>query len=225
SKGCTGTQVYQVMDGTTELAVTATQIPVKCFGGNDGAINVTPTGGCTPYNITPSVMNLTAGTYTVTVTDSSVPPNTATATVTVTQPAMALNVISVPLDADAGQSNGSITLTISGGTPNYNIIWQSNATQIAPNTNPAVNLAAGFYNATVTDANGCTSVVSNVEVKEKGAGSPVFQGVTVSSNFNGFGVDCNGNCTGKIRGMLSSGVLPVKVTVKTGNVLIKETTL
>ena len=226
SKGCTGTQTYQVTNNITALTATATGSALKCFGDTDGTITVTPMGGCPPYTINPTLTNLPAGSYTVTVTDSSVPPNSTTATGTVTQPAAALNVVTTTVDTDAGQNNGSITLVITGGTPNYSIVWQSTATQIAANSNPALNLAAGFYNVTVTDANGCVKAVMNLEVKEKDVNSPpVFQTVGVTSNFNGFGVDCNGNCTGKIGGSVSGGNTPVKVSIKTGSVLVKEITL
>jgi large repetitive protein len=161
SKGCTGTQSFVVTSSNTPLSGTAVATPVKCFGGNDGAIAVTPSGGCPPYTITPAVNNLTAGSYTVTITDSSVPVNTHTITnVTVTQPTSPVTIVSDAQNTQAGMSTGRITLTITGGTQNYNIVWSSNATQIAANTNPATNLSVGTYSVTVTDANGCTAVAN-----------------------------------------------------------------
>ncbi len=224
SKGCTGTQSFVVTSSNTPLSGTAVATPVKCFGGNDGAIAVTPSGGCPPYTITPTVSNLTAGSYTVTITDSSVPVNTFTIPVTVTQPTVPLTIMPVPQNTQAGMSTGRITLNITGGTQNYNIVWSSNATQIAANTNPATNLSVGTYSVTVTDANGCTAVALNIPIGEDSGPAVVvkFETVGVSSNFNGFGVNCNGNCNGVITGNLADGTLPVRLVLKIGNVVLTE---
>lgn len=224
SKGCTGTQSFVVTSSNTPLSGTAVATPVKCFGGNDGAIAVTPSGGCPPYTVTPTLTNLTAGSYTVTITDSSVPVNTFTIpNVTVTQPTSPLTIVSDAQDTQAGMSTGRITLTITGGTQNYNIVWSSNATQIAANTNPATNLSVGMYSVTVTDANGCTAV-ANIPIGEVPGPDVLvkFETVRVSSNFNGFGVNCNGNCNGVISGNLAEGTLPVRLVLKIGNVVLTE---
>ncbi|MBK6782468.1 MAG: gliding motility-associated C-terminal domain-containing protein [Saprospiraceae bacterium] len=225
-RGCTGTQTYVITDTRTEMTATATHTDVSCFGGNNGTITVSPSGGCPPYNITGAVMNLSAGNYTVTITDSTTPANVATVSVTISQPS-AVTVDSTIVDANEGQNNGSITLIPGGGTGPYNITWQSTATQIAPNTNPATNLSPGTYNVTVSDANNCTLVVSNLVVKEISgpAVKPVLQTVGVTSNYNGFGVDCNGNCTGVISGTLAGGTLPVKLIIKRGTLVVEEINL
>ena len=223
-RGCTGTQSYTITDTRTALTATASSTAVKCFGGNDGTVTISPSGGCPPYTFTGNLTNLTAGNYTITVTDAAVPANTTTVSATVTQPTATLTVAATTAEADFGQNNGSITLVISGGTPNYTIVWQSTATQIAQNTNPATNLKPGFYSVTVTDANGCSLIASNIEVKEK-ADVPrtiTFETVGVSSNFNGFGVDCQSRCTGIITGRVASGSLPVRLVMKNGNAVIRE---
>ncbi|MFZ1704085.1 MAG: gliding motility-associated C-terminal domain-containing protein [Saprospiraceae bacterium] len=227
SKGCTGTQSFDISDSRTNLVATAVATPVKCFGGMDGSISVISTGGCPPYTITGAVSNLSAGSYSITVTDASVPANSVVVSATVSQPTTPVTIVTTTVDSDAGSNNGSISLSNTGGTQPYTITWQSTATQIAQNTNPAINLRPGFYNVTVTDANGCTAVAINIEVKEKVVGptKAVFEAVAVSSNFNGFGVDCQGNCTGKIAGTLASGSTPVKVSIKNGALLVKEVTL
>lgn len=224
SKGCTGTQSFVVTSSNTPLSGTAVATPVKCFGGNDGAITVAPSGGCPPYTVTPAVNNLTAGSYTVTITDSSVPVNTFTIPVMVTQPTSPLTIMPDPQNTQSGMSTGRITLTIAGGTQNYNIVWSSNATQIAANTNPATNLSVGTYSVTVTDANGCTAVALDIEIGEDTGPAELvkFETVGVSSNFNGFGVNCNGNCNGAISGNLADGTLPVRLVLKIGNVVLTE---
>jgi hypothetical protein len=223
-RGCTGTQSFVVTDTRTDLTATATGNPVKCFGGNDGSITVTPSGGCPPYTITGNVTNLTAGNYSITVTDASTPAKTVTVSANVSQPNAALAVVSTTVDSDFGQNNGSITLVITGGTPNYQINWQSTATQITQNANPATNLRPGLYNVTVTDANGCVISAAGIEVKEKSdeAKVLVFNTVGVASNFNGFGVDCNGNCNGRITGTVASGSVPARLIIKNGAIVVRE---
>lgn len=57
-----------------------------------------------------------------------------------------------------GLSNGSVTLSPTGGTAPYTYVWSPNVSSGAA----ASNLAAGTYNVTATDANGCTATGSFV---------------------------------------------------------------
>ena len=51
-------------------AVASNKINVTCYGGNDGSVVITPSGGTAPYSISPSQFGLSAGIHTFTVTDS-----------------------------------------------------------------------------------------------------------------------------------------------------------
>ncbi len=136
------------------IAVT-TQSNVSCFGGSDGFVNVTATGGTLPYTYiwspfglgSDTIANLPAGSYTVTVTDGS--SNTATTTAIVTQPTEITTFVNTN-PASCGTPNGSAVLSVTGGTPSYTFQWNngSNSPQIG-------NLPAGVYWVTVMDANGC----------------------------------------------------------------------
>lgn len=55
-----------------------------------------------------------------------------------------------------GGSNGSVNLTISGGTSAYSYVWDKMELTLQ-NIN---GLVAGTYTATVTDANGCSKTAS-----------------------------------------------------------------
>ena len=155
SHGCTATVCATV--GTSNgpnLTTIATN--VSCFGGNNGAIDLTVTGGTTPYSYlwtggstAQDLNNLVAGTYCVTVTDAS--GCTATTCVTITQPASALAVTGVITNASCNQSNGSIDITAAGGTAPYTYKWSTGLTSQDLN-----NLSAGTYCVTVTDSKGCT---------------------------------------------------------------------
>ena len=133
----------------------------SCFGGNNGAINLTATGGVTPYNFnwnggvtTQNRTALNAGTYNVTVTDANA--CTTTTSATITQPAAALSASTTTTNVLCfGGSNGAITLAITGGTTAYTYNWTGGIT-----TQNRTALTAGTYNVTVTDANACTTTTS-----------------------------------------------------------------
>jgi hypothetical protein len=135
------------------LAVSSTS--VSCFGGNNGTANASTTGGVAPYSYswsngatTQSVNGLTAGSYTVTVTDAT--NNSMSTTVTVTQPTQ-LNVSTTKTDeTTAGANDGTANATPSGGTSPYSYSWSNGAT-----TQSVTGLAPGNYTVTVTDTNGC----------------------------------------------------------------------
>src|ERR1041385_2190178 len=103
-----------------------------------------------------NISNLVAGTYIVTVTDGI--GCTATATVTVTEPT-ALDVQASNIStANCGQNDGSVTITIAGGVPTYQILWSTGGTGLTES-----NLAPGPVSVTITDANNCdTTVTFNV---------------------------------------------------------------
>ena len=92
---------------------------------------------------TAAISNLTAGTYTVTVTNGGCSAN---GTVTITQPTAIAIAISLT-NPTCGTNNGSLTASVSGGSPQYSYNWSNGAT-----TASISGLAAGTYSVTVTDA-------------------------------------------------------------------------
>jgi len=162
---------------------------VSCNGGSNGAAGVLPSGGTPGYTYlwsngatTQIITGISAGTYSVTITDA----NSCTRTISniiVGQPAITLNgTPSVTNVSCNGGSNGTATITPSGGSPGYTYLWSNGAT-----TASATGLAAGTYNVTITDANGCTKVVTGITV-----GQPAAFSVTTSQT----DILCNGAATG-----------------------------
>jgi hypothetical protein len=133
-----------------------TQTNVSCFGGSDGSATVTPAGSG-PFGYSwspvagtlPTLSGLSAGTYTVTVTDAGT--CTASGTVTITEPPQ-LTVSGVVQDEVAG-SDGAIDVTVAGGTPPYTYAWSH-----GPATQDVSGLQDGTYILEVTDSNGCSEV-------------------------------------------------------------------
>lgn len=157
SNGCTGADTVTVSSqGPPSAAATPTQ--AGC-GLSNGSINLTVNGGTPGYTFLWSnsataedPQNLSAGTYTVTVTDAA--NCSATASATVGSP-NAPSAVATATQAGCGLSNGSINLTVQGGTPNYTYEWSNSSTG-----KDLSSLVADVYTVTVTDAAGCTVTTS-----------------------------------------------------------------
>lgn len=130
---------------------------VSCLGGNDGKA-VVSVGGCVaPYSFlwsngstNDTISNLTAGVYTVTVTDAN--SMISTATVTISSPD-SIQISAVITNEDGyNANNGNINVSVLGGTPSYKYSW-SNGSDIQD----LENIGGGSYVLTVTDANKCIS--------------------------------------------------------------------
>jgi gliding motility-associated-like protein len=169
ANNCTISLTTQVTE-PTQLSVTATFTPVLCYGGNTGTVTAVGNNGTAPYaymltpdgvNFTPSATGLftgqSAGTYTAIVTDDN--QCTATTTVTVTEPTALVYTLGATDVSCFGSTDGKLTSTVSGGTPNFTYTF-SNGTQ--NNTGNLTGLAPGSYDVTVTDATGCTFTESAV---------------------------------------------------------------
>jgi hypothetical protein len=161
SSSATVTQPLAALEATASVVM-----HVDCHGNSNGSVTATASGGTMNYSYTwstdpvqntQSATGLTAGIYWVTVTDAH--SCTATSSATVTQPLAALEATaSVVMHVDChGNSNGSVTTSVSGGTTNYSYTWSTNPVQ---NTQAATGLTAGIYYVTVTDAHSCTATSS-----------------------------------------------------------------
>ncbi|PZO28607.1 MAG: hypothetical protein DCE86_11910 [Flavobacteriaceae bacterium] len=175
---------------------------VACFGGNTGAINLTPSGGTPPYTFnwgggitTEDRTGLAAGNYSVTITDA----NSCTRTISninVTQPAAVVSGTTVVTNvACFGGSTGAINLTPTGGVPPYTYNWVGGIT-----TEDRSGLAAGTYSVTITDANGCTGTVSGITVTQPTA---ALGGTAIKTD-----VSCNGGSNGTATVSASGGTPP-----------------
>jgi len=127
-----------------------------CNGDALGSLTVTATDGTTPYTYnwsntatTATISTLGAGTYTVTVTDAG--GTTATSSATITEPTALNTTISSQTNvACFGESTGSLTASVTGGTSPYTYNWNSGETSATIS-----GKAAGTYTVSVLDANGC----------------------------------------------------------------------
>jgi hypothetical protein len=132
SKTCTYSVSFTVTQPTA-LSLSPTITNISCNGGSNGAVNITASGGVTPYTYswsngasTQNISGLSAGTYTLTLTDAN--GCTKIGSYNVTQPT-ALSVTGVPSNVNCnGATTGAITLTVTGGTSPYTYSWSNGAT-------------------------------------------------------------------------------------------------
>ncbi|MEZ4720711.1 MAG: T9SS type A sorting domain-containing protein [Flavobacteriales bacterium] len=199
ANGCTTTASASITEPSSALnaAVTSTT-NVDCFGNSNGAIDITTTGGTTTYSFlwsnaatSEDLTTISAGNYTLTVTDAN--GCTTTASASITQPSSALNaVVTSTTNVDCfGNSNGAVDITTTGGTTTYSFLWNNSAT-----SEDLTAISGGTYTLTVTDANGCTATASSVvneptQIVGTAASTPstVCEGdpISLSCSFSGGG--------------------------------------
>jgi hypothetical protein len=162
---CPITQNFTITEPTTLIASQGTMNNVSCNGGANGSATVILTGGTTPYtydwNGTPigdgtaTISGLSAGTYTVTVTDNNTCQ--ATQSFTITQPStLVANAAAQTNILCNGAATGSATVNVTGGTGAYTYSWAPSGGTAAT----ATGLTAGTYTVTVKDANLCQTTQS-----------------------------------------------------------------
>lgn len=197
SRGCTTTQSVTLTQPSA-LTASTLQTNVACNGGNTGDATVLPAGGTPGYTYLWSSggtgsteSNLSAGSYTVTTTDAH--GCTRSDIINIAQPtAIVSSMIQVNPTCN-GNTDGSATVTPSGGTPNYTYLWSSGGTAATE-----TGLANGTYTVTVTDLSGCTHQ-NTVTITEP---APVTA-TTVNTN----PTTCNGN-NGSINLTPAGGTAP-----------------
>jgi gliding motility-associated-like protein len=196
ANGCTSTSTVTITQPSAVTITLDTLIHVLCNGGNNGQIFVVASGGTpgytynwTPAGSGPSVTNLVAGSYQVTVTDLNACAQTATFNV-IEPDAMVLTANSNP--STCGNSNGSAGVSVSGGVSPYTYFWSPTAltTAIIP------NVAAGSYNVTVTDMNGCIDTVNSIVLNLSG---PTVSSITFTEP------SCNGLPNGTATAVATGG--------------------
>ncbi len=160
--GCTTTKSITI-NQPQQLVINETHSNISCNGGNNGLIDITVSGGTGTYSYawnngatTEDISSLTAGTYTVTVTDGN--NCSAKKTIVLTEPnelSLSETHTDVTCNDDNGLSNdGSIQITVAGGTAPYIYFWNNGSSNASISS-----LAAGDYSVTVTDANNCSSSI------------------------------------------------------------------
>ncbi|MES2629206.1 MAG: gliding motility-associated C-terminal domain-containing protein, partial [Bacteroidota bacterium] len=215
ANGCTKPVTVSLTAPSEMIVNTLMVADIKCFGGRTGSYNATVTGGTAPYSYNwkdasgTTVSNsfqpvgLSAGTYTVTVTDAngckqSVGSNTLT-----TPPQLTATLFPVNVTCN-GDITGSVRVAASGGVPGYSYQWGSGGP--AADTYPSVG--AGLYQVRIRDANNC--ILDTTQRITEPARLVIS---TTSSNL----VSCNGIANGFIQASVTGGTGNYKLKWNTGS--------
>lgn len=184
----------------TQLASNATATNETSAGANDGTATASPTGGSSSYayawsngGTTATITGLAPGTYTVIVTDANACTASQTVVVNAFNCAIATQT-TVSNITCAGALNGSVALSLTGGTAPFTYLWSNGAT-----TATISNLAPGTYTASLTDVNGCQAVASAT--------------VTEPAPYSNFAVQtthpvCPNEATGSASASINGGTMP-----------------
>ena len=182
---------------------------VTCFGGNDGAALVSPSGGISPYliswstgSVNDSIFGLNGITnYIVQVSDTNNCPMVLD-TISIPQPNQIQTTEVITLPTCYGINDGQIIITnVSGASGPYTYLWNdsfSSTGTILPNLN------SGEYICTITDALGCTEdVLFLVDTVFS-----VVASTSILSDYNGTDVECYGDTNASIFASATGGTLP-----------------
>ena len=192
----------------TYTNATITPVNATCNGTATGSASFAPQlpGNTYVWNTTPpqtgaTASNLMAGNYSVTVTDAL--GCSSSFSTTVGQPsALTITGINVTHETCAGQGNGTLTATASGGTggqQSYTYLWSNNA------TGQTITVGAGMYSVTVTDANGCTSASAQATVNAAALPNSANAGADATVCMNDFPIALSGSVQNATGGTWSGG--------------------
>jgi VCBS repeat-containing protein len=203
--GCAYTQNFTITDPAA-ISTSFTTVAPLCNGGT-GEATIQATGGTGNLNIqwssggtSTTESNLTAGTYQVQVMDANGCLNNSS--VTITEPtAISYNVTVV--DEHCNQNNGSISVTANGGTGVLSYNWNNGSSDASISS-----LAAGTFDFTIYDENGCT-IMNQAAVNNIAA--PTASAIT--SN-----VLCNGDQNGTIDLTVNGGSSNYSYTWSNGEI-------
>ncbi|MGL1886186.1 MAG: SprB repeat-containing protein, partial [Reichenbachiella sp.] len=168
---CEGTYDYTIVDAygcavegsvtilePEKLEITAANITdVSCRSGENGAVDISLTGGTGDYvsnwsNAATSkdLEGVIAGEYSVRISDENGCEVAGAYEVEEPDPLTVISFTGVAPSC-TGYADGTLAITPYGGTAPYRVVWDNTRTGVA-----LEGLAAGRYTATITDANGCT---------------------------------------------------------------------
>lgn len=200
--------MIEVVPCNIQLALSGTNL--LCAGDNGGSVSATLQNAVAPIQYswsngasTSNLSGVGAGTYTLNILDAN--GCTASASITITEPdALSSTLSAVTYLGGAnvscnGAADGSISMSVQGGTAPYTYAWSNGAT-----TATVSGLAAGAYSVVATDANGCVSA-ANITLSEPAVLSSSISAAIFAGGWN---VGCNGAANGSANLSVQGGTAP-----------------
>ncbi|MCX6172633.1 MAG: Ig-like domain-containing protein [Flavobacterium sp.] len=212
ANGCTANS-SATLTQQAAISVSGSVTNVLCNGSSSGAITLTASGGTGTYTYnwgggitSQNRTNLAAGTYTVTVMDASSCSSADTSFIITQSPTIVINSVKKNISCKSA-SNGSISLSVSGGNYPYSYSWTGSNGYTATTQN-IDNIPAGNYSITVTDANSCSATENGIILTQPSA---VVSVVTTPTD-----ATCQGGSNGSINAIASGGTSPYSYAWSTG---------
>ena len=219
ANGCQTTGSTLILTQPTALTIDSeSKTDVSCFGGSDGTISISASGGTLPYTYSidggssyfangGNFTGLPAGNYDVAVSDGN-GCQVFGSTINITEPPALVIDSQTGTDANcAGSNDGTISISVSGGTPPYQYSIDGGTTWFSNGGN-FINLAPGNYDVSVRDNQGCITNGSTITIQEPSPISILSELVT--------DVSCNGAGDGEITITASGGTPPYSYSIDGG---------
>ncbi|MBK9285893.1 MAG: gliding motility-associated C-terminal domain-containing protein [Sphingobacteriaceae bacterium] len=202
--------VTQSLTNPPNITITVNTSSPSCAGGCNGSATITPSGGTPGYtiqcNVPPLVSNTTGiisglctGNYIATVIDAN---NCSQPVVFSINNPPALSIVVNSVQTSCNACTGGATITPSGGTPTYAIVWTNTLGATVGTTSAMTGLCPGNYTVTVTDVAGCIATANIL----------ILQTVNVSIAIAGSGILCFNACTGTAVATPTGGSAPYNFT-------------
>ncbi len=213
ANNCVTFSSFEIGQPAAALAITDSITNVDCNGANTGLIDISTTGGTTPYSwnwsngaSTEDNNNVIAGNYHLTITDAH--GCILSNSFSVTEPYELIVVADSTNVMCNGNNSGSASVVASGGTPPYSYSWTGGST-----ASSISNITAGIYSVTVTDFNLCQKIV-NFNIEE-----PLSPLALTATTLDAF---CNGESSGQIQINALGGSAPYQYKWYQGTQIINH---
>jgi hypothetical protein len=228
ANGCQGALAVS-LNNANGMSISDTLISnTACAYGNTGSIDISLSGGTSPFNFnwsngttTEDVNNLSAGLHDVIITDDNGCVLSATFEVESPSP---FNFSFTIQPSFCNSSNGAALLTVTGGTAPYSYQWINGAT-----TSSVTGLAVGYYSVTVTDVNGCSftdiaiinefggpQISTDTLIQPSCGGNDGSVEISIYAGVPPFTYDWSDNSTNQDLMNVSNGIYSVLVTGSNG---------
>ncbi|MEZ4982043.1 MAG: HYR domain-containing protein [Saprospiraceae bacterium] len=234
--GCAASDTVEILEFNAPEITLDSIREILCNGDSDGYLSISISGGLAPFNIlwsngdtTTETSNLSAGTYTVEITDALGCADTMD--FIINEPsAFSLNTTATG-ETSAGANDGTAMVAISGGTLPYSVNWSNGDTTLSIN-----NLTPGSYFVSVTDGNNCmaadTIIVNSFDCNLTAAittnnlacfgDTNGAANITISNGLAPFIIEWSNGDTGFMSENLGQGTYNVSVT-DANNCFLSET--
>lgn len=190
---------------TSFFGASITSVNATCDATASGSASFTPNDPGFTYlwsdpatQTSATAVGLVAGNYNVLVTDGYGCDTTLVTTITAPAAIAIANLVVVD-EQCAGNGDGSVTATVTGGTAPYQYTWSTGA------TTPTISAGAGSYSLSVTDANGCVPAQGNATIQALGQPNVANAGADIVTCFGDLPIQLNGGVVNATGGNWSGG--------------------